>query len=56
MNYTFCKTCENEFDLDEIGEDNKCPHCESEYDWMQDDEGDEEPVMGDFLADDGDWE
>ena len=58
MNYTFCKTCENEFDLDEIGEDNKCPHCESEYDWMRcgDDDEEDEPVIGDFLADDGDWE
>lgn len=52
MNYTFCKSCENEFDLDEIGEDNLCPHCDSEYEWMQD----EEEIVTEFLADDGDWE
>lgn len=53
MNYTFCKTCENEFDLDDIGEENECPHCGCEYEWIENDQQDD--PINDFLADDGDW-
>ena len=51
MNYTFCKTCENEFDLDEIGDSNVCPHCDAEYEWT---EPEEDPMKA-YLAEDGDW-
>ena len=53
MNYNFCKICENEFDLDDIGEDNKCPHCDSEYEWK---ENSDDNDIKEFLSDDGDWE
>ena len=56
MNYTFCKTCENEFDIDEIGDDNSCPHCGSSYDWLSNDDNDEdESNIDDFLTNDEDW-
>ena len=56
MNYTFCKTCENEFDIDEIGDYNSCPHCGSSYDWLSNDDNDEdESNIDDFLTNDEDW-